>query len=267
MNTVERPALVGGDPVELVHRYPDPHDQEVAGLLVASLAYGRVASIRKAAGAALEALGSSPALAVEEGRQSELSGFVYRFQRGEDLPRFLDAIATVRRSRGSLGAALAAHVRPEDADLADAVSAWVGELRASMGPLTNGLRYLLPDPATGGAAKRLWLYLRWMVRGPDGLDLGAWKQLAPTVGAERLLIPLDTHISRIARYLGLTRRGPDDLRTAREITRALARLDPEDPVRYDMALCHLGISGACPRELDLAACEVCPVAGACGRRR
>lgn len=264
---VDRAALVAGDPVELVHRYPDPHDQEVAGLVVAALAYGRVASIRAAAEAALGPLGARPAEALAGGAGEALDGFVYRFQRGDDLPRFLGAVAAVRRRHGSLGAAFEARLEPGAADVASAATAWVAELRAEMGPLTYGLRYLIPDPGTGGAAKRLWLYLRWMVRGPDGLDLGAWRALAPRVPPSGLVVPLDTHVARIARYLGLTARRTNDLAAARAITRALARLDPDDPVRYDMALCHLGISGSCPRRLDLAACARCPVASACGRRR
>lgn len=262
---VDRPALVAGDPVAHVHRYDDPHDQEVAGLIVAGLAYGRVGLIQEKAAAVLEALGPSPAGAVDHGGDlGRLSGFAYRFQRGEDLPRFLAAVGRVRRRHGSLGAAVRAGRRPSDPDLAEAAARFVAEVRSAVeGPLTYGLRYLLPDPATGGAAKRLFLYLRWMIRGPDGLDLGTWRELAPELSPAALVVPLDTHMSRIARYLGLTRRAADDLRAAREITAALARLDPLDPVRYDMALCHLGISGACPRELDLAKCAACRIQQVC----
>lgn len=265
VRTVDRGALVAGDPVELVHAHADPHDQEVAGLLVAGLAYGRVQLIRERARAALEALGPSPAAAANDPRALEaLCGFAYRFQRGDDLPRFLAAVGRVRRAHGSLAACFAGACRPGDADYAEAAGRFVAEVRRAVaGPETYGLRYLLPDPATGGAAKRLFLYLRWMVRGPDGLDLGTWRALEPRVHPRGLVVPLDTHMSRIARYLGFTRRKTDDLRAAREITRRFAELDPEDPVRFDMALCHLGITGRCPRQLDLAKCASCPIGSVC----
>lgn len=262
---VDPPSLVAEDPVSLVHAYEDPHDQEVAGLLVAGLAYGRVASIRAKAGEALERLGPRPAQAVDRGELGGLQDFLYRFQRGDDLARFARALGTLRRRYGSLGSAFAELRQPGDVDHAETASRFVASIREAMSPpLTYGARYLLPDPGSGGASKRLLLYLRWMIRGPDGLDLGAWGQhLAPKVGPDRLVIPIDTHISRLARYLGLTERRADDLVTAREITAGLARLCPEDPVRYDMALCHLGISGACPRELDPTRCRVCPLWDVC----
>ena len=261
----DRPALVRNDPVELVRRYRDPHDQEVAGLLVAGLAYGRVSSIRDRAGAALDALGPRPSVAIASAEGlAALEGFVYRFQRGDDLPRFARAMATLRQRHGSLAAAFALGVRPEAPDHADAAARFVAELRDAFGGTPSyGLRYLLPDPASGGAAKRLFLYLRWMIRPEDGLDLGAWPALVPELRPAGLILPLDTHISRIGRYLGLSDRNADDLRTAREMTATLRALDPEDPVRYDMALCHLGISGRCPRALDADKCRVCTIAQVC----
>ncbi|HZN92334.1 MAG TPA: DUF2400 family protein [Myxococcales bacterium] len=116
----------------------------------------------------------------------------------------------------------------------------------------------------GGAAKRLNLYLRWMVRGPDEVDFGIWTRVSPA----RLVIPLDTHIHRMARHLGLTRRKTAGWKTAEEITAALRRIDPADPVKYDFALCHFGMSGACPLKPARAVCEGCALLPACrtGRR-
>lgn len=261
----DRSALVRADPVELVRAYEDPHDREVAGLIVAMLAYGRVASIKDRAAAVLEVLGPRPAAAVDAGRRARrLSGFVYRFQKGEDLPRFLAGVRAVRKLYGSLGAAFAEGVDPAEPRYVGAMGRFVATVRAAIpGPPSYGLRYLMPDPSTGGAAKRLCLYLRWMIREDDGLDLGAWRALAPGLDPARLVIPLDTHIARIARYVGLTERKSDDLVCALEITEALARLAPADPLRYDMALCHLGISGQCPRRRDPVLCEGCQVRAVC----
>ena len=98
-----------------------------------------------------------------------------------------------------------------------------------------------------------------MVRGPDAIDFGAWRGLGP----HRLLIPVDTHIHRIARYLGLTERRQADARTAVEITTALRRLDPVDPVRFDFALAHMGISGRCPAHPVAEICATCPIERVC----
>jgi hypothetical protein len=100
-----------------------------------------------------------------------------------------------------------------------------------------------------------------MVRGPDAVDLGIWKG----VPRSTLIIPLDTHVARIARCLGLTDRQDMSWRTAEEITRNLRVLDPEDPVRYDFALCHLGMSGACPPRPEAGKCACCALGTVCGR--
>lgn len=261
--TADWSALLARDPLALVAPYPDPADREVVGLVVAALAYGRVASIQAKAAQALECLGPRPARAIADPRRRRrLEGFVYRFQKGDDLPRFLAAVHQVREAHGSLARAFAAAVDPQEPNYAGALGRWVAQLKAAAGPLSYGLGFLLPDPAGGGAAKRLWLYLRWMIR-DEGVDLGTWRTLAPGLVPAHLIIPLDTHVARIGRYLGLTERRSDDLRTAIEITQNLALLAPHDPLRYDMALCHLGISGRCPRRRDPAACAGCPIRLGC----
>lgn len=261
----DRARLAAQDPVSLVHPYPDPADQEVAGLLVAMLAYGRVASIRARAQAALSALGERPAQAIADPRALRaLDGFVYRFQRGRDVPRFLQAMHRLRERYGSLGAAFARGDDPGAPDYSQAMGAFARALLQAAGPRPSyGLRFLIPDADKGGAAKRLCLYLRWMIRPADGVDLGAWRGLAPGTQPGKLLIPLDTHIHRIGRYLGLTERTTANLKTAQEITSALRRLAPADPLRYDLALCHLGISGRCPKRRDPVKCEGCPIRAVC----
>lgn len=262
LEKVDPAAAVARDPIRLVRRYSDPADQEVAGLLVSALAYGRASSIQAKAGALLERLGP-PARAVDRGAVQALEGFVYRFQSGSDLPRFARAIGALRRRHGSLGAAFAAGVASDHFDYADAIDRFQGALReACEGELSPGLRFLMPL-SPGGAAKRSCLYLRWMIRGPDGVDLGTWGSLCPGLSPARLVIPLDTHIQQLAGALGLTRRKSPNLKMAREITAALARLSPDDPLRYDLALCHLGISGACVHRRDEARCPACPIEALC----
>jgi uncharacterized protein (TIGR02757 family) len=131
-------------------------------------------------------------------------------------------------------------------------------------PDSSPANFFFPDPASGSACKRWNMYLRWMVR-RDRLDLGLW----PGIPTSRLVMPTDTHIHLVARRLRLTRRRTADWRTAREITDRLARIDPRDPVRYDYALCRLGILQICKPQRGLSLCSECPVQEPCsvGSRR
>ena len=123
------------------------------------------------------------------------------------------------------------------------------------------MKYFFPRPGAGSACKRLNLYLRWMVR-HDGIDPGGWTRVAP----RHLVIPLDVHIIRVGRCLGLTRRVSPGWAMARDITSALQAVDPDDPVRFDFALCHLGMQGACGFD-SAQGDSACPLKGVCRPRR
>ncbi len=261
------------DPIEFPRRYSAPADQEVAGLLAASLAYGRVELFKPKVEGLLRGLGPSPSRAVAEldvrGASRLLEGFVYRFNVAADLGVLLLGMGALVRERGSLeqlflDVSAARPWRESLSAFAQAIrdAAPRKEIERSLGK-TRGLAHLLP--VGDGAAKRLSLYLRWMARPGDGVDLGAW----PRVGTSRLVIPLDTHVARVAKNVGLTARRDLSWRTAVEITTALRLVAPEDPVRFDFVLCHLGMSQRCPRVADVEACRACPLATACatGRRR
>ena len=103
------------------------------------------------------------------------------------------------------------------------------------------------------------MFLRWMVRGPDAVDFGHWSAL----GTHRLVMPLDTHVHRIGRYIGLTRRNQADWKTAVDITNALKQLDGVDPLRFDFALAHMGISGLCPSRRVESICKDCAIRNIC----
>ena len=269
-----RAERIAADPVELPRRYRDPLDQEIAALVAASLAYGRADLFKPLVGRILDAMAPSPAAFVRAfARAPDPRAFpfaTYRFNRPRDLAALAAAAGDVALRHGSLGARFSALFReagggPEP--LRAALAAFARELREAppVAPLLRGrgrrgLRHLLSDAAAGGASKRWNLYLRWMVRGPDQVDLGAWRGLVPR---SALVVPLDTHVHRVARCLGLTRRADASWRTAEEITAALRRIDPDDPVRFDFALCHLGMSGACPARRDPSRCAECPLAPAC----
>jgi hypothetical protein len=179
------------------------------------------------------------------------------------LRRLLDgepmaARFAVRRSEIDVGPALTRFVtdlREAAADVAPAC----GVATTTFEGLPRGFRTFLPSPEDGSACKRLNMMLRWLVRPDDGIDLGVWEH----VPAHRLVVPLDTHVGRIARFVGLTSRTDGSWRTAREVTDGLARFDPRDPVRFDFALAHLGISGRCRGRYDAPVCRACPLFGVC----
>jgi uncharacterized protein (TIGR02757 family) len=260
---------VRGDPVELPHRYSDPRDVEVAALLCAALAYGRVDLFKPRLSALLEALGTSPAKVATDCTAAELlrraRGFAYRMTDARDVACLLYGAGAILRAHGSLGACFTAHYR-KAGTMRAALGAFVDELCmpdftpiTGQRPPTRRLKHLLPHPDRGSACKRLNLFLRWMVRGPDGVDFGLWREVPPA----ELVVPLDTHVHRIGRFIGLTRRKDLSWKTAEDVTRRLRALDADDPVRYDFALSHLGISGTCASRKDARRCAGCPLKPIC----
>ena len=254
---------VRGDPVELPHRYSDPCDVEVAALLSAALAYGRVDLFKPRLTKLLEALGPSPASTARNSTREELlrlaSGFSYRMTDARDVACLLLGAGAMLRAHGSLGNCFGKHFRAAGS-VRVALGAFVDELLSVVTRPTRRLKHLLPHPSRGSACKRLNLFLRWMVRGPDGVDFGLWRSLVP---ASALLVPLDTHVHRIGRFIGLTRRKDLSWKTAEDVTRRLRLLDAQDPVRYDFALSHLGISGTCASRKDQRRCAGCPLKPVC----
>lgn len=259
-------ARLDADPLGLVRALP-PAEREVGGLIAATLAFGNVVAIRRSITRVFDALDGTPARAAdtldERALKRRLDGFVHRIYRGEHVARMLAGTGRLRAEHGTLGSALVARMPgPTPENLVAGLALWTAALRGRRP--ARGLAHLLPDPAKGSASKRLFLYLRWMVRPDDGVDLGLWTAL---ISPRSLVIPVDTHVHRIARNLGLTRRNDASLRTALEITDALRRLDPDDPVRYDFALCHLGVSRECPSRRDETKCARCVVRSVCTRWR
>lgn len=259
------------DPLELPRRYRAREDVEVAALLSAALAYGRVDLFKPRLEGLLARLGPSPGACARDASPGELSRrcaeFAYRMTGPAEVASLLLAAGALLRRDGSLGAAFARAFREAgEPTVRGALGRFLDDLLSvDMRPVAGGpppsrrLKHLLPHPARGSACKRLNLFLRWMVRGPDGVDLGLWRE----VPAAALVIPLDTHVHRIAGLIGLTRRKDLSWRTAEEITARLRALDPHDPVRYDFALSHLGISGDCPSRRDDRKCAPCPLRPVC----
>lgn len=254
------------DPVEFAWNYADPLDQEFVALLSSCLAYGRVTLLKPAIKRVLDILGDRPSLALDtfglDALKTELDGFVYRMSKGADVLDLICAMSALQQEFGSLEAAYQApQTGSHSSAHLDLASQFVRRLRSkrTRPTLTRGYRYLLPDPADGSTCKRLLLFFRWMGRGPDGIDLGLWESLSPG----ELIMPLDTHTSRMCRYLGLSERNSIDLKAALEVTDSLKLMDSEDPLKYDFALCHLGISGSCIHKRSEEHCPQCPIESIC----
>jgi len=257
-------APLASDPLEFAHRYPAAADREVAAFLAASFAFGRVASIRATLSRILPPLGPEPARFLERWDGSPirgLEGIVHRWVGEDDLHSLLRALSAARREFGSLEALFLEGDDGGD-DLVAPLGRFLAALRERSGDRapSRGLRFLLPRPEEGGACKRAHLFLRWMVRSAPP-DLGLWKGGA--LSPARLLLPMDTHVHRISRYLGLTRRPTADLAASREATALLRRVDPGDPVSFDWALSRLGILTECVREIRRSHCERCAVSPIC----
>ena len=240
------------DPVHIVRRFPAAEDREVVGFCAAGLAFGRVASVLQSIESLLAVMGPHPAAFVRDfdpARHGDrLAPLVHRWIRGRDLVALLVVLRRMLRESGSIEAFFLEGDDPSQPHVGPALDAFSRraldtDLRSAYGrrvPKQRGVSYFFPRPSAGSACKRLNLFLRWMVR-RDEIDLGVWTRLSPA----RLIVPLDTHVIRLGRCLRLTRYTSPGWKMAAEITASLRQVDACDPVRYDFALCHVGMMNAC----------------------
>jgi uncharacterized protein (TIGR02757 family) len=266
---------LGSDPLQLVHEFSDGADQEIAGLFCALLAYGNVKQILASLRRLFAAMDGHPARFVLEFEYPyaarRLRGFKHRFTDEEDILCLCYLLHQVMREHGALETLFVQGMDPQDEDLVGAAGRFINRLHShDFAPhfdrermLRKGsFKHLLPRADKGSACKRIHLWLRWMVRPADGVDLGLWTR----VPAAKLVVPVDTHVLRIAQNLGLVKRRNGSLLAAREITSVLRAADSADPVRYDFAICRLGILKACPSSNSLEQCRPCELHDVCRRR-
>jgi len=261
--STDRGARLSADPVSTVRGWGSLHDTELAGLVASCLALGGASVARDKSREVFRRLGPSLTGALGRGGvEAALDGWIHRFYRGVHVARLLAGARRVQETHGSLGQRFGGLLR-QRGSLEGAVEGWVDEIQqAGWGSALDApSKHLLPVPTRGGSAsKRLMLYLRWMVRADDGVDLGLWGEW---VSPAALVIPVDVHILRLARNLGLTTERAATWKAARQITAGLARFRPEDPVFYDFALCHAGMLLRCPSRRDDALCDGCGVRSVC----
>jgi uncharacterized protein (TIGR02757 family) len=240
------------DPIQIVRRYLRPDDRELVAFIAAGLAFGRVASVMASVESVCRVLGAEPARFIRtfspQRDGAPLRALVHRWTRGDDLVGLLWILHVLVTRHGSIEDAFLPGVDARKPDLGDAVERFSNEARdidlrpayPRGVPATPGAHYFFSRPSTGSACKRINLFLRWMVR-KDAVDPGGWTRVA----ARQLIVPLDTHTIRVGRCLRLTRRVTPGWKMAEDITAALRAIDPDDPVRYDFALCHLSMMGGC----------------------
>ncbi|MEM7395231.1 MAG: TIGR02757 family protein [Verrucomicrobiota bacterium] len=229
--------FVSPDPLEFVLRYPDAADREIVGLVASGLAYGNVKQIQASSEKVLAVLGASPAAFLDGTNRRALNSafktFKHRWTTGREVADLLWGVKQCRERHGSLGAWFGQGVRADETDYLAASERFIDGLLGGKSATENSL---VSVPRGGSACKRWHLFLRWMIR-KDRVDPGCWSDL-PAAG---LLMPVDTHIQRIATSLCLTRRKQANLIMAKEITEQFRIISPDDPVRYDFALTRLGI--------------------------
>lgn len=259
------------DPIQIVRRFSDPADREVVGFCAAALAFGRVASVLQSIERLLAVMGPRPATFVRQfeprAHRKALEPIVHRWTRGVDLAALLWLLRQMCDRAGSVEGFFLEGYDPAADDVGEAierfsVQALALDLRAAYGrvPARAGVSYFFPRPSNGSGCKRMNLFLRWMVR-RDALDFGIWTRVSP----RQLVVPLDTHVIRVGRCLRLTRRTSPGWAMAREITEALRQIDPADPVKYDYAMCHLGMMNACGFGTSRRDAH-CPLRGCCHPR-
>lgn len=242
---------IAHDPIELPHQYARPEDIEVSGFIASCFAYGKVELFKPVIRTLLGRMGQSPFdfllhFNIRADRDV-FAGLQYRFNRNDDIIGLLYVLSRVIKKHGSLESVFSRYHRNSDpsieAGLAGLIDALLGTSTAAVygdDQKRDGFLQFLPSPARGSACKRMNMFLRWMIRDRD-IDFGIWTGISKN----KLVIPLDVHIARISRCLGFTRRSGQDWRTAVEITESLKAIDPEDPLKYDFALCHQGIAKVC----------------------
>ncbi len=225
------------DPVSIPHLFSKKEDIEIGGFLVATIAWGRRSMILQKARLLMEWMDMSPhefVMKAGDKELSRLSGFVYRTFNGADCQYFVSALREIYLNNGGLEQVITDGYR-EGGSVYTALDKF-RQVFMQYRPLERTGKHFA-NVTTGSSAKRLNMYLRWMVRDDGIVDFGIWKG----INKSDLMIPLDVHVGRIGRQLGLLERKQDDWKAVEELTQQLRLLRPEDPVYYDYALFGTGV--------------------------
>jgi uncharacterized protein (TIGR02757 family) len=240
--------FIHSDPIQFVYKFDNPKDKEIAGFIASTLAQGkRVNIISKVNEILFSIMKGTPydyLMTFDPNNPSQelksFSYFAYRVINGEHLLYIFSALKNIIKKYENLKNAFYEYSRRNinSKNVREILTDFVDEFFINFTRVPLEVSSLVPNPRKGSACKRLNMFLRWMVR-KDKVDTGLWNDIIPT---SKLIIPLDFHVSKIAREMGLTERKQDDWTTAEEITENLKKFDPEDPVKYDLAIFGYGVS-------------------------
>ena len=229
-----KPEFITSDPIQIPHRFNETQDVEIAAFLTATIAWGNRKSILKSANNMMDLLDNAPFDFVMNHSKEDLkpwAHFVHRTFNGSDLTTFILGLKRLYKTHHSIESLF---YHPDNLQMG--ISSFKQNFFNFPHPKRSEKH--LSDPNKKSAAKRINMFLRWMVRSnTTGVDLGVWKQISP----RQLSCPLDVHSGRVARKLGLLQRKQNDALAVSELDIALRHLDPEDPVKYDFALFGLGV--------------------------
>lgn len=234
---------ISPDPLEFPHRFKNYYDVEISAFVSSVFAFGNVKQILSVLEKLHSAMKNTPHdFVMDYDYKTGLKIFKeikHRFYTSEDIAKFFYALNRIYKTYGSLKYLFLLYYFEKDTNLKNAISFFsqhFEEIISEKGTATHGIKFMLPDPFKGSACKRMNLFLRWMVR-KDEMDFGLWNEISPS----QLVIPVDTHVAKICKELKLTRQKTVSWKMAEEITGRLKRFDLADPVKYDFAICHIGM--------------------------
>lgn len=255
--------LIAPDPLQFVYKYKMRADREIAGLLTATLAYGRVEQIENDLNGLFAIIGKSPyefTIGFNTAKRKTLDSFKHRFNTGSDIADLLEILKIVLKKHDSIENFFLEGYNNDDENIISALTDFCGRLylmyeKRFGRKVSKGFQFLLASPANGSVCKRLNMFLRWMVR-KDDVDPGLWK----SVDKSKLIVPIDVHMARLCKILGLYKRKTVSLAAAVEITESFKRIEPTDPVKYDFALSRIGIVENCTGKLrkNCKSCQLFP---------
>lgn len=243
-NHYERFNIMNGtpDPIEFPHRFSYRHDIELSAFISSVFAYGSIKQIKTSLDKLHLIMGKNPYDFVSSYNQKRDSKFFkdlkHRFYSTDDITKLFYTLSKVIKKEGSLRDHFYS-IYKKNESIKDSIhhfSASLVEYSSEEKIVSNGIKFMFPDPLKGSAAKRMNLFLRWMVR-KDKIDFGLWNEI-PT---SELIIPVDTHVAKICKELRLTKLKNVSWKMAEEITNNLKKFNAIDPVKYDFSICHIGM--------------------------
>ncbi|MGH1339678.1 MAG: TIGR02757 family protein [Aureispira sp.] len=235
-----RPNFIEDDPIGLPHQFTQLQDIEIIGFWVSMLAWGRRSSIIKSGKRLIELMDNAPYDFIKnhtEKDRARFEQFKHRTFQPIDALYFLEFLQQYYQQNDSLETAFSQHLTQESETIEDALIGF-HEGFFSLPNAPHRTKKHIATPVRKSTCKRLCMFLRWMVRHDDkGVDFGLWKEIQ----SSQLLMPLDVHVERVGRQLGLIERKQRDWKTVLELTAHLRELDANDPVKYDYALFGSGV--------------------------